>query len=142
MGDHVRIRLASIYSNLRARLKAGTAKLNIVRFSPEVYQIVRKFPPPEGQFGFSSYVVEDRNHNVILKGNVPQRFRFNEMILVPFGLTAPNPMNQLTADHLNQVKVSAAPVQQPAPVAAPIVLPPPPTPFDQWEVGDWNRALR
>ena len=36
VGTHVRVRLASIYSNLRARIKNGTHKLNIVRYSPEV----------------------------------------------------------------------------------------------------------
>ena len=73
----------------------------------------------------------------------PQRFRFNELVAVPFGLTAPNPMNQQTADRLNLAKKLSAPVvQQPAAPAPVVALPPPVKPFALWDVRDWNKALR
>ncbi len=36
LGDHVRVRLASLFTTLRSQIKAGTSKLNIVAFSPEI----------------------------------------------------------------------------------------------------------
>ena len=59
----------------------GNAKLNIVRYSPEVYRITRRFEVPEGTFGYASYIVEDRNGMALIKADgQPQRFRFNELI--------------------------------------------------------------
>ena len=53
-GDHVRVRLASIYSNLRKRIKAGVGKLNVVSYSPTIYKIVRKIAANAEMLGYAS----------------------------------------------------------------------------------------
>ena len=66
------------------------------------------YPPPVGQIGYNSYLLQDRNNKFIINSKLgaPQRFRFNELQFVPSGLTINSGLTQADADHLNQVKQS------------------------------------
>ena len=146
--DHVRVQLASLYTSLRSRIKAGTSKLNIVTFSPDIYKIAMVYPPPVGQIGYNSYLLQDRNNKFIInpKKGAPQRFRFNELQLVPSGLTINSGLTQEDADHLNQVKQSLDVVEQvqvPEIVhVAKIKAPKPPVAFENWKGKEWTEALK
>ena len=139
----MRVRLASIYSNLRKRIKAGTGKLNVVSYSPVVYKIVRKIAANPEQLGYASYIVADANDKIILTSNGrAHRFKFNELQAVPNGLTIHTPLTQETANRLNRVKDSGEVVEQdPVPMAA-APLPKQEKPIADWIVSDWNKALR
>ena len=145
VGDHVRVRLASLISALRAREKNGTQKLNIVRYSPQVFVISAKYPPPEGRLGYASYIVQDLNGALIRKGVRPKRFRFNELIKVPTGLTAPNEMTQGKADKLNRVDETELIVPPEVVEAEHVKIetpPKPPVPVSQWKSLHWNEFLK
>jgi hypothetical protein len=146
LGDHVRALLSSLFTSLRSRIKAGTSKLNIVTFSPDVYKIGVVYPPPAGQIGYNSYLLQDRNEKYIInpKTGAPQRFRFNELQHVPSGLTINSGMTQEQADHLNQVKQSADVVEQEPQVVQMKEAKPPkaPIPFSEWRGPEWTTALK
>jgi hypothetical protein len=146
LGDHVRCKLSSLYTSLRSRIKAGTAKLNIVQFSPEIYKIGMVYPPPTGQIGYNSYLLQDRNEKFIIdpKKGAPQRFRFNELQHVPSGLTINSGMTQQQADHLNQVKQSSDVVEQEPEVVEmkAVKIAKPPVPFSEWKGKEWTQALK
>jgi len=147
LGDHVRCKLSSLYTSLRSRIKAGTSKLNIVTFSPEIYKIAAVYPPPTGQIGYNSYLLQDRNEKFIIdpKKGAPQRFRFNELQHVPSGLTINSGMTQEQADHLNQVKQSIDVVEQTIPEVVQlkaVKITKPPIPFADWKGKEWTEALK
>jgi len=148
LGDHVRVQLASLYTSLRSRIKAGTSKLNIVTFSPEIFKVAMVYPPPVGQIGYNSYLLQDRNNKFIInpKLGAPQRFRFNELQFVPSGLTINSGLTQADADHLNQVKQSNDVVEQdqiPEIVHVAKIKPlKQPVPFKDWKGAQWTEALK
>jgi len=144
VGDHVRVRLESLISEMRKRTKSGFQKYNIVRYSPQIFVVSHKYPPPEDRLGYSSYCVQDLNGAFILKGARPQRFRFNELIRVPNGLTAASEMTQGKADKLNRVESEIiAPVPEVKEEVVKIEKPPKaPLPASQWKSPEWLELLK
>jgi hypothetical protein len=145
VGDHVRVRMASLHSNLRARIKAGIMKKTIVNYSPTVYRIDAVFGPAPGKMSYSSFIVKDKNGNVIIKADgTPHKFRGNELIHTETGYTVHHEIDQARADYLNQVKESSDVVQQaPEPIkVAKVKVPKPPIPFQEWKGPQWTDALK
>jgi len=144
VGDHVRVRLASLISEMRKRVKAGFQKYNIVRYSPQIFVVSHKYPPAQGTLGYSSYCVQDLNGAYILKGARPQRFRFNELIAVPNGLTAASEMTQGKADKLNRVnETEIIHVPETKEEIVKIEKPPKaPLPVSQWKSPEWLALLK
>ena len=149
VGDHVRVELAAMYSNLRARKKAGTAKLNIVLFSPAVYKIARRYPPPPNQLGYAAYSVTDRDDRFLVKpSGQPFRFRFNQLQHVPTGLTVPTHMTQALADRLNKVDKASldlleVPVEPDPPVEkAKVKVEAAPKAVVEWKSPEWSALLK
>jgi len=130
---------------MRKRTKSGFQKYNIVRYSPQIFVVSHKYPPPEERLGYSSYCVQDLNGAYILKGARPQRFRFNELIRVPNGLTAASDWTQGKADKLNRVNETEiiAPVPEVQEEVVKIEKPPkPPLPVSQWKSPEWLELLK
>jgi hypothetical protein len=145
LGEHVRVRMASLYSNLRARIKAGIMKKTIVTYSPTVYRIAAVYAPAAGKMSYSSFTLKDKNEKLIIKSDgTPQRFRGNEMLHVDTGYTVHHEIDQTRADYLNQVKESGEVVEaEPEPVhVAKVKVPKPPIPFAQWKGAQWTSALK
>ena len=137
--------MASLHSSLRARIKSGTMKKAIVNYSPTVYRIDAVFGPALGKMSYSSFIVKDKNDNVIIKSDgTPHRFRGNELIHSETGYTVHHEIDQARADYLNQVKESNDVVeQQPEPVkVAKVKVPKPPIPFSEWKGQQWSDALK
>jgi len=147
-GDHVRVELAAMYSNLRARKKAGTAKLNIVLYSPTVYRIAKRYPPPPNRLGYASYSVVDRDDRYLVKpSGQPFRFRFTQLQHVPTGLTVPTQMTQALADRLNKVDKASLdlveqPVDPPVEKVEKIKVESAPKAAVEWKSPDWTELLK
>jgi hypothetical protein len=145
VGDHVRVRLESLISEMRKRTKSGFQKYNIVRYSPQIFVVSHKYPPAEGTLGYASYCVQDLNGAFILKGARPQRFRFNELIAVPNGLTVASEITQTKADKLNRVNETEiiAPVPDVKEEVVKIEKPPKaPLPVSLWKSPEWLELLK
>ena len=147
LGDHVRVRMASLHSNLRARIKAGIMKKTIVTYSPVVYRIAAVFAPSKEKMSYSSYILKDKIEKIIIKKDgTPQRFRCNEIMHCLTGHTVHHEIDQARADYLNQVKESNEVVEQeqvPEIVhLAKIKAPKPPVAFENWKGKEWTEALK
>ncbi|MEI6539191.1 MAG: hypothetical protein WCO86_06640, partial [Planctomycetota bacterium] len=104
-----------------------------------------KYPPPEDRLGYSSYCVQDLNGAFILKGFRPQRFRFNELIRVPNGLTAASEMTQGKADKLNRVNETEIIAPETLKEEEKVVIEKPPKaalPASQWKSPEWLELLK
>lgn len=45
VGDHVRIKMSALYSDIRRIVKQGKGKLLVVKYTPEIYRIVKRVKP-------------------------------------------------------------------------------------------------
>jgi hypothetical protein len=79
-----------------------------------------------------------------LKGARPQRFRFNELIAVPNGLTAASELTQTKADKLNRVNDTEI-IHVPETIKEEIKIekiPKAPLPVSQWKSPEWLELLK
>jgi len=142
--DLVRIKLTSLQSALRKRVKEGNQKLITVRFSPTIYRIKRVFPVPTGKVGIPTYLVEDMEGKVIenTNGN-PRRFNAGELLKLGKQTPLTHRINQQRADFLNRIDVEQPPAavlpkQRLLKPKAPIL----PKPVSKYSGKDWKNALQ
>ena len=80
VGDHVRVLMSSLQSEIRRRIKSGEYKYVPVRYSPEIF-VVDKVMEPQGEhrdFTFERYTLRHQNGNILqteLKRNDPNAVR-------------------------------------------------------------------
>ncbi len=53
--DRVRIRMSSLFSNLRKIEKEGYSKNTVVRYTPAIFIIIKVIPPKRGSLGYPLY---------------------------------------------------------------------------------------
>ena len=148
IGDKVRVKMTSFQSALRQREKEGTQKLNVVRFSPDIYEIQSIRPVPQGQFGYPLYILKDSlNRTIRYANNNPRTFNSGDLLKIGNGTPA-NYIDLTRANYLNRnrdgndlyleptVREEELP---PAPVVVPIRQP---KPVNQWKSKEWTEALK
>ena len=102
VGDLVRVKMTSIQSALRKKVKEGNKKLIVVRFSPTVYRIRRVLPVARGKLGFPGYYIEDTDGNLVRNGNGnPKRFNSGELLKLDKDTPLNHPIDLARANFLN-----------------------------------------
>ena len=151
VGDLVRVKMTSIQSALRKKVKEGTKKLIVVRFSPAVYRITRIQPVARGKVGFPIYFLEDMEGNPVRNASGKSLKRFNSGELLKIGANTPltHPIDLERANFLNRVRAEDLNVQRetsPAetPVEESIEEPKTKEPksVSKWGSKDWTIALK
>ena len=105
IGDVVRLSLQSTNSKIRENYKSGNSKYVVVRYSLELYEIV-KIIKSRSKFSRDKYIVQDVNTNEILK----QSFYSNELRKFPKDTTINNPtLTKTKINKLNLMKTNAIP---------------------------------
>ena len=105
IGDIVRLSLQAIDSKIRENYKNGNSKYVVVRFSLELYEIV-KIIKSRSKFARDKYIVQDVNTNEILK----QSFYSNELRKIPKNTIINNPtLTKSKINKLNLIKSNAIP---------------------------------
>ena len=103
VGDKVRVNMALFQSKLRKRIKENRQKLNIVRFSPEIYTITKVIPVKEGKLGYTKFHLEDSQNRPITYENGRKRVFQSSNVLKISSNTSPNQVIDLTrANFLNK----------------------------------------
>ena len=150
IGDKVRVKMASFQSGIRKKMKEGTQKLVVVRFSPDIYEIQSIRPVPEGQFGYTLYYLKDNQDRLIrYKNNNPRPFNMGDLLKV--SQTTPKYIDLTRANYLNRIPdgqdlyieppvtseflSESAFVKTPAP--APIKKP-----IETWKSKEWTDELK
>ena len=73
VGDHVRLKMSSIFSNIRKLIKANETKQIAVTYSPIVYQIVKVITPRNGLLERKRYVLGKPNGDVVRSAKGAQK---------------------------------------------------------------------
>ena len=105
IGDIVRISLQATDSKIRENYKSGNSKYVVVRYSLELYEIV-KIIKSRSKFARDKYIVQDVNTNEVLK----QSFYSNELRKFPKDTIINNPsLTKAKIQKLNLIKSNAIP---------------------------------
>jgi hypothetical protein len=141
--DRVRIRMSSLFSNLRQIEKSGFVKGIFVRYTPSIFIIVGVHPPPRGSLGYNLYSVIGPNRKLLrTRAGNARLFNASELQKIP-----PDSVSHLTmkdAAKLNGVKFEEELTEK---EDEPVVdeEPPPPKPeksaTDFKSSAEWRRAL-
>jgi len=65
VGDYVRLKMSSIFSNIRKLIKSNESKQIVVSYSPNVYQITKVITPRNGLLERKRYVLQKPDGNVV-----------------------------------------------------------------------------
>jgi len=114
VGDMVRVKMTSIQSALRKKVKEGLKKLIVVRFSPTIYSISKIFPVPPGKLGFPSYLIEDSQGNLVRNiSGTPKKFNSGELLKIGQETPKKHPVDLERANFLNRVRAQDLNVESP-----------------------------
>jgi transposase InsO family protein len=102
-GDYVRIKFTSISSQIRALVKSGESKKIIIRYTPIVFRIIRRFIP-RNEFGRSRYLLEGKNGVKVYQQGYKKLFYSNDLLKVKNDFESPQEMNYNKAFELNNVE--------------------------------------
>jgi len=78
VGDLVRVKMSSLYSQIRKMIKQGDKKYITVTYSPDIYQIDTIVSPENKGYENERYTLKDLNGNILktqFKGNRPNKER-------------------------------------------------------------------
>jgi hypothetical protein len=143
--DRVRVKLSSLFSELRAREKSGESKKTVIRWSPTVYIVNKILKPKRNEAGYPAFFLVDSDTRKIVRteiGGPPRPFFANDLLKVPADQTTP--ISNKRAAQLNMVDWKEAHPQpaQEQPVAdKPIPPPKPPKPPTEWQTKEWAAFL-
>ena len=112
IGDHVRIKIAVLDSNMRKRIKASNeSKYSSVTYTPQIYEVLNVIlnhnPALPLGVGNNSvirdqYTLEDAAGNVLMRNGNPTRFFAADLMHVPANSTAAHVPNMVNATLLNR----------------------------------------
>jgi hypothetical protein len=148
--DRVRVRMDALFSSLRKRVKEGDAKKTVVRWSPDLYIVVKVLPVPRGRVGYETYFIASPDRKIVkTQQGKPRPFNAGELLSVAKG-TVSHISNQ-DAAKLNKVKYRLAHApeeeeeeeesssdEEEAPIVDPLTKEPD---VLKWGVGLWREAL-
>lgn len=80
VGDIVRVKMSSIFANVRKALKAKEGKNIVVTYTPELFR-VRKVIVPRGVLERKRYVLENEDEKILSKNNTAVQFYASELLL-------------------------------------------------------------
>ena len=137
--DRVRIRMSSLFSNLRQVEKAGYAKNVVVRYTPAVFIIVKVIPPKRDSLGYPLYSVIGPNRK-LLRNNGGGAKLFNATELLKINPDSVSHISMQQAAKLNDVPFQDT-TEQDEPVVDKEPLPPKPDEPEFKSSAEWKRAL-
>jgi hypothetical protein len=140
--DRVRIRMSSLFSNLRHIEKAGFVKGIYVRYSPSVFIIIKVVPPKRGSLGYPLYSVIGPNRKLLrTRAGNARLFNASELLKIPPDSVSHISMKQAAA--LNGVPFEELTEKEDEPVVDKAPPPPKPekTPLEYKSSAEWRKAL-
>ena len=83
VGDYVRVRMATLFSNIRKVIKSGNSKQIVVEYSPLIFQIAKVIIPRNNTLSRKRYILENEHGRYIMsqKGNI-KHFYSSDLLLV------------------------------------------------------------
>jgi hypothetical protein len=83
VGDYVRVRMATLFSNIRKVIKSGNSKQIVVEYSPLIFQIAKVIIPRNNTLSRKRYILENEHgrHIMSQKGNI-KHFYSSDLLLV------------------------------------------------------------
>lgn len=79
-GDVVRVKMSSIFANVRKALKAKEGKNIVITYTPELFR-VRKVIVPRGVLERKRYTLENEDGKILTKNNTTVQFYASELLL-------------------------------------------------------------
>ena len=140
--DRVRIRMSSLFSNLRQVEKAGFVKGIFDRYSPSVFIIIKVIPPKRGSLGYPLYSVIGPNRKLLrTRAGNARLFNASELLKIPPDSVSHISMKQAAA--LNGVPFEELTEKDDEPVVDKEPPPPKPekTPLEYKSSAEWRKAL-
>ena len=104
-GDEVRIKMSSIFSNIRKLIKQGNTKQLIINYTPDIFIIKKKIIPRQGTLERNRYILKNKNNNKVVKtpNGIIKQFYGSELLFVPPTTPDDNIINMNRALILNKV---------------------------------------
>lgn len=83
VGDYVRVRMATLFSNIRKVIKEGNSKQIVVEYTPLIFQIKKVIIPHNNLISRKRYVLQNENEReiVTVKGGI-KHFYSSDLLLV------------------------------------------------------------
>ena len=83
VGDFVRIKLSSVQSELRKRIKDKQSKYIVANYSPQVYEVFKVWKPNDDKLGLPKYSLMDTDTRILITPNNRfKRFKQSDLIKV------------------------------------------------------------
>lgn len=103
--DDVRIKMSSIFSNVRKLIKQKNTKQLIINYSPDIFVIHKKIIPRQGTLERNRYVLKNKNTNKIVQTptGTHKLFYGSELLYVPPATPDDNNITMNRALTLNKI---------------------------------------
>jgi len=101
VGDFVRIKLSTVQSELRKRIKSGDSKYIVANYSPQIYEVFRVFKPKDDKLGLPTYTLCDTDSRILINPNNHfKKFKQSDLLKVDQDSTE---LNKAHIDKLNMI---------------------------------------
>ena len=82
LGDIVRVKMSSIYNNIKKMVKSGNTKHIVINFSPDLYKIIKVIKSRMKGLSRDAYIVSNLNDQILVTGSkdTPKRFFASDLL--------------------------------------------------------------